>query len=60
MNNYEEEDLNEKEDRKKRYQRRRGHVPTGAPDDSPRHKRRPPYKRENIQWDDEEWLDELE
>ena len=58
------EDNIEKEDRRERYERRRGQDYVGH-DSTPPKKRKEPYKRENFnrshQWDedeDEEWFDE--
>lgn len=52
-----EHDKIEKDDRRERYQRRRGRASVGASDDSPR-RRRTPYKREQTDYDD--WEEEFE
>ena len=55
------DDSVEKEDRRERYERRRGQTPIGAGPTPPR-KRRAPYKREHVNyaWDDDEFEDKLD
>lgn len=53
-----DEDI-EKDDRRERYQRRRGRAHGGLQDDSPR-RRRAPYKREQVDYDHYLQEEELE
>lgn len=50
----------EKDDRRERYQRRRGRAQGGLQDDAPRHRRTNPYKREQVDYDHYLQEEELE
>jgi hypothetical protein len=55
-----QDDTNEKDDRQRRFQRRRSHVRTSTPDDTPRQRKTTPYKRARIDHSrflDDEWDD---